>query len=447
MILPPPQQLDFRCDSYDDFVLSVNRLDRAKRIDLLLEAAAADGSIRVRHRRRRAGPRAARAARGRARARTGGRPSRVACPRAELADLYARCRGVYYAPVDEDYGMVPYEAFMAEKPVVTTRDAGGPLDIVHDRRDGPRDRAARRRARARVPLPARARGRGARVGQGRAARSPSGVTWDHVVAAEPAAREGRVLLPDAAGALRHRRLLGAPAAGAARARSTSTSRVAASRARGDVALYHVGNDPDAHGWIVDALRREPGVVVLHDFVLHHLVAGMTLGRKDGPGYLAAMERDGGVAGRLLGLGVIDGCIPPLWEVRPEDFPLCGEVLDRATGVIVHSRYVEERVRERGYDGAALADPAPRVACAGRRRRERVDGAPVLGAFGNLNASKRVPQLLDAFARFRESHPDARLLLVGAAAPGRRPLRPDRARRARRRRSCARTTSTSAGSGR
>ena len=42
---------------------------------------------------------------------------------------------------------------------------------------------------------------------------------------------------------------------------------------------------------------------------------------------------------------------------------------------------------------------------------------MFGAFGNLNASKRVPQLLDAFARFREGHPDARLLLVGAAAPG------------------------------
>src|SRR3954447_10036880 len=48
----------------------------------------------------------------------------------------------------------------------------------------------------------------------------------------------------------------------------------------DVALYHVGNDPESHGWIVDALRRRPGVVVLHDFVLHHLVAGLTIGRKD-----------------------------------------------------------------------------------------------------------------------------------------------------------------------
>jgi hypothetical protein len=48
----------------------------------------------------------------------------------------------------------------------------------------------------------------------------------------------------------------------------------------DLALYHVGNDPDAHGWIVDELRRRPGVVVLHEFVLHHLISGITLGRGD-----------------------------------------------------------------------------------------------------------------------------------------------------------------------
>jgi glycosyltransferase involved in cell wall biosynthesis len=133
VILPPPQQLDFRCDSYDDFVLSVNRLDRAKRIDLLLEAAASDASLRVviagdgPDRERLEG--LARKIDGRAT--FAGRVSE-----AELANLYATCRGVYYAPVDEDYGMVPYEAFMARKPVVTTRDAGGPLDIVHDRATG-----------------------------------------------------------------------------------------------------------------------------------------------------------------------------------------------------------------------------------------------------------------------------------------------------------------------
>ena len=186
-------------------------------------------------------------------------------------------------------------------------------------------------------------------------------------------------------------------------------------AKGDVALYHVGNDAEVHGWILERLRRRPGVVVLHDFVLHHLVAGLTLGRKNPKAYLAALERDGGLAARLLGLGVIEGSIPPLWEVRPQDFPLCGEVLDLATGVVVHSQYVEDRLRERGYGGplrripmAAWPDPPAAVA--------EVEGSPLFGVFGHMNASKRVPQLLRAFARYRAANTDARLVLVGSADP-------------------------------
>ncbi|HET7566550.1 MAG TPA: glycosyltransferase, partial [Gaiellaceae bacterium] len=184
----------------------------------------------------------------------------------------------------------------------------------------------------------------------------------------------------------------------------------------DVALYHVGNDPDAHGWIVDALRRRPGVVVLHDFVIHHLVAGLTIGRKDGHAYLAAMEREAGVPGRLLGWGVIEGRVPPLWEVRPQEFPLAGEVLDLATGAIVHSRYVEARVREHGYDGPLWRIPHPAWPV-GEVEPAAVSGGPLIGCFGHLNESKRIPQLLRAFAELRRTHPGARLLLVGAETPG------------------------------
>ena len=81
----------------------------------------------------------------------------------------------------------------------------------------------------------------------------------------------------------------------------------------DVALYHVGNNPDAHAWIVDALRRAPGVVVLHDFVLHHLVAGMTLARGKRDAYLDLLEREHGLPGRLLGYAVMEKRIPSLWE--------------------------------------------------------------------------------------------------------------------------------------
>ncbi len=132
----------------------------------------------------------------------------------------------------------------------------------------------------------------------------------------------------------------------------------------DIALYHVGNDAEAHGWIVEALRRRPGVVVLHDFVLHHLVVGLTFARGDSAGYLAAMEREGGLVGRLLAYAVLDNKLPPLWETRPEDFPLAGEVLDHATGLIVHSRYVERRARESGFRGPIARIPHPGLAAAG-----------------------------------------------------------------------------------
>lgn len=135
VLLPPPQELPYRTEGYEDFILSVNRLDRAKRIDLLLEAAALEPSLQVVV----AGdgpdrPRLERLAADRGlngRARFLGRVSEE-----QLADLYARCLAVFYAPVDEDFGMVPYEAFRAAKPVVTTADAGGPLDVVADRQTG-----------------------------------------------------------------------------------------------------------------------------------------------------------------------------------------------------------------------------------------------------------------------------------------------------------------------
>ncbi|HEY4348233.1 MAG TPA: glycosyltransferase family 4 protein [Gaiellaceae bacterium] len=181
--------------------------------------------------------------------------------------------------------------------------------------------------------------------------------------------------------------------------------------RADIALYHVGNNPDAHGWIVDALKARPGIVVLHELVLHHLIAGITIGRGNGRGYLAAMERDFGVAGRLLGLGVLDNLLPLIWETQPERFPLTGTVLDLAEGVIVHSHYVERGVREAGYGGPVWRIPHPSWP---DETIEPADlhGDPLVGCFGYLNMNKRIPQLLEAFTLLQRKRPGARLLLVG-----------------------------------
>ena len=292
-------------DGVGEFILSVGRLDRAKRIDLLLEAAAVDSGLRVVV--AGDGPDRDRLEQLSAEHGLDGRVTfagRVADD--ELVDLYADCLAVFYAPLDEDLGLVPYEAFLSRKPVVTTRDAGGPLEVVVDRVTGlvcdpaPRAVAERmcvvgRELRPGTRLwPRRQASRRARH-LGRCRRPAPRLLKVAYFSPLPPERSGiadysALLLP----ALRQRVDVQVVPRGAKKPPRSA-----------DVALYHVGNNPEAHGWIVDALRRQSGLVVLHEFVLHHLVAGLTLGRGDADAYLNAMQRDAGVVGRLLAHGVVD----------------------------------------------------------------------------------------------------------------------------------------------
>ena len=53
-----------------------------------------------------------------------------------LHRLYLGALAVHYGPFDEDYGYVTLEGFAARRAVVTTTDAGGPLEFVSDGETG-----------------------------------------------------------------------------------------------------------------------------------------------------------------------------------------------------------------------------------------------------------------------------------------------------------------------
>lgn len=114
------------------FLLSVARLDAAKRLDLVFRALAACKE-RIELRLIPDGPERERLER---LAATLGITDRVhflgRLPDAEVANLYRTCRAVVYVPVDEDYGYAAVEALMAGKPVLTTSDSGGVLEFVRD---------------------------------------------------------------------------------------------------------------------------------------------------------------------------------------------------------------------------------------------------------------------------------------------------------------------------
>jgi glycosyltransferase involved in cell wall biosynthesis len=136
-LYPPPHHLGrYQCREYGDFLFYAGRLDRLKRLDLAIDAMklvrsgarlliAGDGPLREELRKQVVGL---------------GVEDRVELlgfvSADELVDLYARCRAAYYAPLNEDYGYVTVEAFLSRKPVVTTTDAGGPLEFVTDGETG-----------------------------------------------------------------------------------------------------------------------------------------------------------------------------------------------------------------------------------------------------------------------------------------------------------------------
>ena len=133
---PAVLQPQYRCDTYGDYVFTVSRLDKLKRLDWLLRAIAKTKTP-VRCLIAGSGPeresleKLAKDLGVADRVQLLGRVSDE-----ELLDLYAKCLAVYYAPYDEDYGYVTVEAFQSCKPVLTGRDSGGVLEFVQDNKTG-----------------------------------------------------------------------------------------------------------------------------------------------------------------------------------------------------------------------------------------------------------------------------------------------------------------------
>jgi glycosyltransferase involved in cell wall biosynthesis len=127
---PPPLAALLHSGPLGDYVLSVGRLEANKRIDLIVRALAhTDRGVRLVVVGE--GPLREPLERVAAEAGVADRVTWTgAIDERALVDLYAGSLAVVFPPFDEDYGYVTLEAFLAHKPVVTTIDAGGPLEFV-----------------------------------------------------------------------------------------------------------------------------------------------------------------------------------------------------------------------------------------------------------------------------------------------------------------------------
>ncbi len=180
----------------------------------------------------------------------------------------------------------------------------------------------------------------------------------------------------------------------------------------DAAVYQLGNNPH-HTFAYEAAMRHPGIVVLHEANLHHLVADLTIKRGDWDAYLREVELDGGPEA----LAYAKRYVRPLRRGPAYELPLLKNVLRTAKAVIVHSETVADAVRGRGFAGPIAKIPHGAWT-------EDVDGStyraklgltkdtPLFGVFGFLKPYKRIAESLRAFKRIVAEHPEARMILVG-----------------------------------
>jgi glycosyltransferase involved in cell wall biosynthesis len=188
----------------------------------------------------------------------------------------------------------------------------------------------------------------------------------------------------------------------------------------DNRIYFLGNNPH-HAWIYEEAIRTPGVVVLHDLVLHHLIVEMTLARGDVDGYVAALEANHGEVGAAWARGRAAGLHSEMGNFL---MPASVDVANRSRAVIVHNRYAADRLRSFGVSTPIHIVPhpfEPQPSARGRRDEVRTRHGfaaddRVIGLFGFLTSAKRAEVVLAAFAKARTREKRLRLLIVGEPAP-------------------------------
>ena len=184
----------------------------------------------------------------------------------------------------------------------------------------------------------------------------------------------------------------------------------------DVALYHIGNNP-WHGFAYESALRHPGVVVMHEANLHHLIADLTIRRGDWDAYLAEAELNGGADALEYALRVRALAVGPDYE----GVPMTRRLLDASRGLVVHSDFVAREMRAQGFNRPIATIPhgawVPRTDRNGTRRSLGLDEhTPLIGAFGYLKPYKRIAESLRALRRLVKLNPRVRMILVGEPHP-------------------------------
>ncbi|MDW8100684.1 MAG: glycosyltransferase family 4 protein [Anaerolineae bacterium] len=179
----------------------------------------------------------------------------------------------------------------------------------------------------------------------------------------------------------------------------------------DVALYQMGASM-YHDAMYPVLLRYGGIVTLHEYNLHRFISTRTIPRGDFVGYMREMGYALGVEGVQMADEIRQGRREhPLTAVS-----LVERLLDRSQGVILHSRFAQERVLALRPGLRTAVIPAPVGEVPERLWTREELGCPkdalLFVSGGHVVQSKRLSLALEAFLRLRQEYPRARYVIIG-----------------------------------
>jgi len=170
----------------------------------------------------------------------------------------------------------------------------------------------------------------------------------------------------------------------------------------DAVLYHLGNS-EVHAGIWSAARRVPGVIVLHEWVLHHFRLWYAVNvERDLRRYRDEMALRYGEAGTAAAERMLRGRL----DRSAFDFPLVEAVVEAADGLIAHSEYVLARARAvrpaLTMARVPMGVPLPPLVArdAARQQLDLPAEVLILASFGHINPYKRLEGALRALRQLR-----------------------------------------------
>ncbi|PJN58966.1 hypothetical protein PAEAM_36170 [Paenibacillus sp. GM1FR] len=173
-----------------------------------------------------------------------------------------------------------------------------------------------------------------------------------------------------------------------------------------VVLYHIGNNYVAHNEIYEFAIKYPGIVVLHDYSLHHFFAAKTLEQGNISEYKEEMFYCHGNEGLNKVNEFLNHKIPPIWETDSLNYPLNLRLLDRSAGIIVHSQFALQLLKKQApYTPIGVVPlPAPYITDIDLiyskmiTEREALDISSddfIICSLGYANITKRIDKVIEA----------------------------------------------------